>query len=1127
MYRKIFSIFLLAILSIVFCLPSYAVSSVYTGKWIREDGSKGPYTPSDLATAYDANPAAMAGKWVWETKPQVVTISYDANGGYMANTQVINDFSTTPSFSFTFPGESPEDTTNPVSRPGYYLTGWNSKQDGSGTSQHDPLETCSGITQDAILGTGDPSVLVFTFDSDAHVSASSGEGSRHLLYYAQWASMYRYKVEHYQEDLSLDTYSLATTDNLYARPGSSATPDVRSDYADLGFILPSTETVQIPSTFDPEDPDVITVRYYYVRTRYTVHFNANVPIDDPDPVTGSMVDQSLIGGVTTRLYDNHFKRDNYFFAGWNTEPDGSGTHYGDSQSVYNLANDGDTFNLYAEWIRLQNGVGVQVMQNGVFRFTLHPGETMQIPELPAGTSYEIVEVETPDGWQRKPKLDQNLSGVIAPGVVSSAAMTNEYDAHGVAQIVAYKSMNGDAPASGSFKFELYKGTTKIGEAYNTVVDSREFINDPSDPTGETQIKNPYYGYSMVIFEDLTYSLRDMGSSSSDISYTIKEIAGSDSSIEYDTHTETVLVRLEDKRNGSIDTTVIYDSDGPVFENRTVPEIEYPEDTYNIMAKKSVVNADDNDDSFTFTLDLTDKNDVSLGDNEYHYDVVETGHESDYVRIDDVNVSAVSHTQNLNDAGEQLSNYGNNWSNSNIRGTGRESAVSSAHVVSLHGARSLHVTIVYGGESSFCDYVCMWQGSHPEYTAYNNSSSSVISKLGGGSYTASSNTVTYDVPGDTVTFSYYSDGSVVGDGYGYYAVVSATIFEYNYNDYRHNFGVLKSGDTFEMKSGETVIIDGLPSGVKYAFSEASKPGYELVSSSNVSGTVAASTSMALFNNVVLGSGSFVPAVRKTLENGTLSDGQFTFGIYDTNSSSNEPISVATNDDQGVVLFNPIEYDNDDIGHVYTYEIREVTPQVDDNMYHYDRNSCLVEVRVGSGTDGNLSVDVSYSDNDFAFVNTYFDYSDLLVSKSVTGNLGNKHKDFDFVLTMTNTKNRFEIDHEISYEKTTQAGIVETGTIDPRNSFSFTLADSETILFKDIPSYTEYEVVETLPSGEGYTVVSSNETGLIMNDDVNVSFVNNRQAPVPTGVDTRLYLGVTLLMFGLAIGIVLKRKYMKHD
>lgn len=101
------------------------------------------------------------------------------------------------------------------------------------------------------------------------------------------------------------------------------------------------------------------------------------------------------------------------------------------------------------------------------------------------------------------------------------------------------------------------------------------------------------------------------------------------------------------------------------------------------------------------------------------------------------VTKYSHTDNISDDGTQNSNYGNNEK--------------KTEVVTIEGATSLTVTITYGGESANYDWVSIFSGSHPEYTAASNySSADIAPKLGGGSHT--SQTKTYTVTGDSVTFA---------------------------------------------------------------------------------------------------------------------------------------------------------------------------------------------------------------------------------------------------------------------------------------------------------------------------------------------------------------------------------------
>lgn len=116
----------------------------------------------------------------------------------------------------------------------------------------------------------------------------------------------------------------------------------------------------------------------------------------------------------------------------------------------------------------------------------------------------------------------------------------------------------------------------------------------------------------------------------------------------------------------------------------------------------------------------------------------------------------SHTDNVDDTGKQNGNYGNNEK--------------KTEVVTIPGADHLTVTVTYGSEGVDFDYVSIFSGSHPDYTAASNDSNATVVKyLGGVQHT--SQPKTYTVQGDSVTFAWKSDGGGCGDGYGYYATVT--------------------------------------------------------------------------------------------------------------------------------------------------------------------------------------------------------------------------------------------------------------------------------------------------------------------------------------------------------------------
>ena len=88
----------------------------------------------------------------------------------------------------------------------------------------------------------------------------------------------------------------------------------------------------------------ITVTAQYDPNTYSVKYNGN------GSTSGSVSNSSHTYDVAKKLNDNKYSKTGYQFTGWNTKADGSGTSYGDEQSVKNLTStDGGTVTLYAKW----------------------------------------------------------------------------------------------------------------------------------------------------------------------------------------------------------------------------------------------------------------------------------------------------------------------------------------------------------------------------------------------------------------------------------------------------------------------------------------------------------------------------------------------------------------------------------------------------------------------------------------------------------------------------------------------------------------------------------------------------------------------------------------------------------
>ncbi|MBO5718598.1 MAG: InlB B-repeat-containing protein, partial [Bacteroidales bacterium] len=120
---------------------------------------------------------------------------------------------------------------------------------------------------------------------------------------------------------------------------------------------------------------------------------------DANGGSGTMSAQLFEAGVTQTLAANKFTRSGYYFSGWNTAPDGSGTSYTDSQEI-TLTED---VTLYAQWKQVKG------IENGYEWVDLG---------LPSGLKWATCNVgaTTPDGYgdyfawgETSPKNDYSWS----------------------------------------------------------------------------------------------------------------------------------------------------------------------------------------------------------------------------------------------------------------------------------------------------------------------------------------------------------------------------------------------------------------------------------------------------------------------------------------------------------------------------------------------------------------------------------------------------------------------------------------------------------------------------------------------------------------------------------------------
>lgn len=238
--------------------------------------------------------------------------------------------------------------------------------------------------------------------------------------------------------------------------------------------------------------------------------------------------------------------------------------------------------------------------DGRNEITLKGGESLLIKDIPAGASYTLTEQELTDGWSQTGTAGE--SGTINPTVTSEASFTNTYAAEGSADLKAEKQVEGEVPEGEAYTFELFAADDKFnltGDALqtktNNPVDTAETIT-----VDETEIPNPDYNKSMVLFDTITYT--EEGT----YYYVIREKADAeDSTIITDSRELHVTVVVKDEEGaGKLTAQATYQIGGEssnIFLNTRKDGM--------LKISKTIADATEvsAEQAFTFTVALNDKN----------------------------------------------------------------------------------------------------------------------------------------------------------------------------------------------------------------------------------------------------------------------------------------------------------------------------------------------------------------------------------------------------------------------------------------------------------------------------------------------------------------------------------------
>lgn len=346
----------------------------------------------------------------------------------------------------------------------------------------------------------------------------------------------------------------------------------------------------------------------------------------------------------------------------------------------------------------------------------------------------------------------------------------------------------------------------------------------------------------------------------------------------------------------------------------------------------------------------------------------------------------------------------------------------------------------------------------------------------------------------------------------------------FNDTKYTGTTSNTPNTVTVKGGETITFTDIPVDT-YTITEIQKDGYVIT---NVDGqetgnyTVDYTTEnktdddipVATFTNKKLTNEAAI-SIKKTASG--LGSGTYpnpTLSIYEAGSDgkpTGEPVWTGTLKANGDTIYPKVELDAGQ-----TYVVVETNQDAEDY-------TCTTSLS-GSGVSGMTFTAAAATRHDLVVNNTYTakpKITSVTISKTVTGGLGDKTKNFSFTVTVK----KDEVNQKFKIGDTEYTGTA-----------TFTLHDDQTITLNEVPIGATVTVTETSYADKGYSTTysingSGTQTdgltaGLTAADGTNsIAFTNAKNDAPDTGVllDSLPYVLILVaVVAGVALMLAHKRR-----
>lgn len=526
--------------SVVGSLPTPPANADYTGRWVREDETYGPYTVSDLASAWQ--PAAMSGVWVWEKVPTTYRVSFDANGGEGSMSAV----TLTPGdVAATLPASTFENFRHTFKE-------WNTKADGTGHA-YTPGMSAQTVWDES---TGGPAVA----------------GAK-LTLYAIWEPERNVvDIEGGEFDVDLADGETMTLDGLPAGTSYVIYEETPSGWrqvggtATSGVIQPSrTAAASVTNRYEPGSVSATITGTKTLDGQGASGFSFTLseggsdletvasaegggiafsPITYTSAGTHTYTVREVAGDDDGISYDTHAETVTVdvaddgagnLSAKVGTDADGvsfaNRTKPGSLAITKRVTGTDDTGREFTAHVELTDGTSRDV--------TLKAGETQEIDGLAAGVGYTVTESDVPAGYTLSGIA--GATGTIGAGRTSPVTITNAYAATGSVTLQATKRLSGGTLVGGEFAFGLFEGDTQLATATNAADGA-------------------------VTFDPVSYA------SAGAHGYTIRELTGTTGDVASDGHVATAHVDVTDDGDGHLSCAVTYGTgdEAPTFSNTVTP-----------------------------------------------------------------------------------------------------------------------------------------------------------------------------------------------------------------------------------------------------------------------------------------------------------------------------------------------------------------------------------------------------------------------------------------------------------------------------------------------------------------------------------------------------------------------------